>query len=182
MTGAYDLEGVIWHQHSNRLMKKILELWPDKHRRIRDLGCGHNFYISVLSYAGYGDVLGYDLVDLGSKHFRKVDVTSEMEIMMITPANVLSLEVGEHIPARFSGAYIHNLTKVANGGDIIMSWAIPGQAGYGHINCQDNGSIEEQMKNRGYRMDIQKTAQLRQAVYDCHCSWLKNTLMYYTPA
>jgi hypothetical protein len=179
--GAYDLEGVIFHQHSNKLMVEILKLWPDKNIPVIDLGCGHNFYINVLRYAGYVDVLGVDNVPL-----RSVDVIMDITKPIHHPSvdgirvklrRVISLEVGEHVPANLSDAYLDNLTSF--GGDIIMSWAIPGQSGVGHINCQTNGWVVEQMAKREYEINYEKTKQLRVAVNGCHCSWLINTLMYF---
>lgn len=60
-----------------------------------------------------------------------------------------------------------------------MSWAIEGQAGIGHINCRNNDWVINQMKIRGYKLAYNKTESLREAVKDCHCTWFKNTLMYF---
>lgn len=185
MNGAYDLEGVIWHQHSNRLMKAILELW-DTGTEIVDLGCGHNFYVSVLKYAGYHAV-GVDMVDLGSKHFILEDVTLpnlretlwDQLKLVLGRKNVLSLEVGEHIPHAMADTYLDNLTDF--GGDVLMSWALPGQAGVGHINCQSLHWVMEKMNARGYEIDWQTSHNLRQAVVGDHCSWFQHTLMYFKP-
>ena len=46
---------------------------------------------------------------------------------------VQSFEVGEHIPDPKSPAYVEVLTKHARKG-IIMSWALPTQGGFHHIN------------------------------------------------
>lgn len=199
--GAYDLEGVIWHQHSPRLMEQILKMWSDKERPIIDLGCGLNYYVTVLLCAGY-KAWGYDAVMLGHANTSLIDLSKpwppigdeilyskwegRREIIVSTllsqeKRNVISLETGEHIPASSSGIFIDNLIKVANGGDIILSWAVPGQAGVGHINCQDNNWVIQEMENRGYAMDLHRSAQLRMAVLECKCDWFKNTLMYFTP-
>jgi hypothetical protein len=175
--GGYDLEGVIWHQHSNQLMKKILEYFS-KYIPVVDIGCGHNFYVSVLNHAGY-TAMGCDLVDLGSKHFLLQDVTKPLPDPN-SIVNVISLEVGEHLPIELSEGYLNNLTKFK--GNVIMSWAIPGQEGIGHINCQPNEWVIDQMLKRGYKIDQQKTNSLREAVINCHCSWFRNTLMYFTCA
>lgn len=171
--GAYDLEGVIYHQHSNRLMKKILELF-DVNTPVIDLGCGHNFYVSVLNYAGY-NAIGVDNVDMGSRFFEKHDITHPYYFP--SNANIISLEVGEHIPPILAKEYLDN---IASGyGDVLMSWATPGQAGVGHINCQSNEWVIEEMRKRGYDFNKKITNDLRKAVEDCHCSWFKNTLMYF---
>lgn len=182
--GGYDLEGVIWHQHSNRLMAKIIELWPDTSVSIADLGCGHNFYCSVLNYANY-DAWGFDMVDLGSLYFSVADITKPienkpafLEAFSHKPTNVISLEVGEHIPLEKSDGYLDNVCSF--GGDVIMSWAVKGQAGVGHINCQSNDWVIDKMAERGYLIDFKKTEELRNAVYACHCSWFTHTLMYFS--
>jgi hypothetical protein len=172
--GGYDLEGVIWHQHSNRLMVKILEYFP-KDIPVLDLGCGHNFYVSVLNYAGY-KAFGFDQVSLGSMHQGVEDITKPMN--PDGKANIISLEVGEHIPSNLSEIYLNNVAAFKS--DIIMSWAIPGQAGIGHINCKPNSWVIAEMANRGFKLDQEKTNSLREAVEHCHCSWFRNTLMYFT--
>lgn len=176
--GAYDLTGVIWHQHSPRLMEAILKLWPDKSIPVVDLGCGMNYYCSVLEHAGYNAV-GID----GCK-LKGVDIVADITGEMIKPAlrgfsgNVISLEVGEHLPPHLSNAYLDNVCSF--GGDVLLSWAIPGQAGVGHINCQSNEWVIEQMESRGMKHVPEITAQLRETVVGCSCSWFKNTLMYFT--
>jgi len=176
MNGSYDLEGVIWHQHSPRLMLKIIELWPDKNVPIIDLGCGLNYYITVLIIAGHRGI-GLDAVDLGSKYFQQVDLTKPIVPKPVEKMNVLSLEVGEHIPAEFSKGYLDNVCYF--GGDVILSWAVPGQAGHGHINCQERHWVSEQMRARGYVLRFDKTNELIKSVKDCHCSWFQNTIMYF---
>jgi hypothetical protein len=188
--GGYDLQGVIWHQHSSRLLIKIMEYFP-KDVPVIDIGCGHNFYVSVLKYAGYSAV-GCDLVDLGSKYFFVTDVTKTIQIgqallnckdykkdalIPYEKMNVLSLEVGEHLPSELSSSYLDNLTKF--GGDVIMSWAVEGQAGIGHINCRNNDWVIEQMGKRGYNIDLGKSNSLRDAVADCPCNWFRNTLSFF---
>lgn len=191
MNGAYDLEGVIWHQHSNQLMKAILKLWPDKNVPIIDMGCGHSFYVDVLNYAGY-TAIGVDLVNLGHKNFIEHDVTKplwvdlsgksilyspEDGIVARSEANIISLEVGEHIPANLSDGYLDNITAYRK--DVIMSWALVDQPGHRHINGHTNEWVRERMAERGYSIDSHRSAFLRGAVDGCHCTWFANTLMYF---
>ena len=172
--GGYQNEDVIWHQHSNKLMLKILEYFS-KGIPVIDLGCGHNWYCGVLEHFGY-DAQGVDSVKL-----KGVDIIADITNPLIVRRfmNVISLEVGEHIPNNLSSNYLDNLTSFK--GDIIMSWAIEGQDGIGHINCRNNDWVIEQMKLRNYKLDEVKTLSMREAVADCNCSWFRNTLMYFTP-
>ncbi len=177
--GAYDLEGVIWHQHSNKLMVEILKLWPDKEIPVLDIGCGHNFYVGVLNYAGY-KAEGVGGEDLGSQYFYKKDVTTPLRPFG-NPGplrHVLSFEVGEHIPADLDDGYLDNLARF--GGDVLMSWAVPGQAGIGHINCKSNDWVIAQMEKRGLKYQHEKSMQLRSSIAGCHCTWFQNTLMYFS--
>lgn len=173
--GGYQPEDAIWHAYSPYLMREIMRLFP-KDKKIIDLGCGLNNYVSILNSIGY-NAWGYDYQDLGSKYFTKVNLAHPMAPIK---ANVISFEVGEHIPAEMSDAYIDNLCRFQ--GDILMSWAVPGQAGIGHINCQTNEWVIEQMRKRGYRINWAETERLRIALENCHCSWFRNTLMYFIPA
>lgn len=176
--GGYDDEGVIYHQHSNFLMKKIIEFFP-KEIQVMDIGCGHNFYVTVLNHLGYKDAIGCDMVDLGSKYFFKKDVTEPFNKGIIKQkVNVISLEVGEHIPEVLASKYLDNITNFK--GDVIMSWALPGQEGIGHINCQPNKWVIDEMRYRGFWIDEKKTEDLRNSVKNCHCNWFQNTLMYFT--
>lgn len=189
--GAYDLEGIIWHQHSPQLMEKILKMWTDKSVPVIDLGCGLNYYVTVLNCAGY-QAWGYDAIYLGHLRSSKMDLTKPLEsydgreyVLFGSGGsgrkNVLSLEVGEHIPSDKADVYLDNVANSAKGGDIILSWAVPGQAGVGHINCRENRWVSEEMDRRGYKMNRGNSYELRMAVRGSHCSWFVNTLMYFEP-
>lgn len=180
--GSYDLEGVIWHQHSNKLMVEILKLWPDKEREIIDIGCGHNFYVTVLKYAGY-KAFGLDAVDLRAGDMIQFDCTEPIKATFNRwdnkIVNVISLEVMEHLPSEKESGYLDNITSF--GGEILMSCAIPGQAGHGHINNRTNEYVCEKMNERGYKLDHQRTHDLRNKISGDHCSWFMSTLLYFSP-
>ena len=59
---------------------------------------------------------------------------------------VMSLEVGEHIPAKFEEVFLDNLDRHNKHG-IILSWAVEGQAGRDHVNTHNNDYIKEKMKS-----------------------------------
>jgi len=87
----------------------------------------------------------------------------------------MSLEVGEHIPSEFEQTFLDNLV-VNKPKMIIVSWAIPGQVGDGHVNCQPNSYIEAQMKLRGYAINNAISMQLRSR---SSLWWFKNTIMVF---
>jgi 2-polyprenyl-3-methyl-5-hydroxy-6-metoxy-1,4-benzoquinol methylase len=87
----------------------------------------------------------------------------------------ISLEVGEHIPKEFEDEFINNLHN-NNIKGIILSWAIKGQPGNGHINCQNNDYIKSKMCELGYINDMEAEKKLRDS---STLWWFKNTIMVF---
>jgi hypothetical protein len=88
---------------------------------------------------------------------------------------VISLEVGEHIPERWESIYIDNLTRNARS-YILMSWAVEGQPGDGHVNGRSNEYVINQMKSRGYTINWPVSRYLRKSA---SLWWFKNTIMLF---
>ena len=88
---------------------------------------------------------------------------------------VISLELGEHIPKRFEKTFINNLITHAKNG-IILSWAVKGQGGVGHVNCQNNDYVKARMKELGFVDDIRAEEFLRKRAWR---PWFKNTIMVF---
>eukprot|EP00441_Pelagodinium_beii_P035824 CAMPEP_0197652742 /NCGR_PEP_ID=MMETSP1338-20131121/34636_1 /TAXON_ID=43686 ORGANISM="Pelagodinium beii, Strain RCC1491" /NCGR_SAMPLE_ID=MMETSP1338 /ASSEMBLY_ACC=CAM_ASM_000754 /LENGTH=232 /DNA_ID=CAMNT_0043227683 /DNA_START=47 /DNA_END=745 /DNA_ORIENTATION=- len=78
-----------------------------------------------------------------------------------------SLEVGEHIPKDREAAFLENLQKMSSK-LLVLSWALPGQIGDGHVNCQTNEYIVEQMKD-DFLFDELETRRLRSALATQQC-------------
>jgi hypothetical protein len=93
---------------------------------------------------------------------------------------VLSLEVGEHIPAEYEETFMQNLDKHSKDG-IVLSWAVRGQGGDGHVNCKDNEEVIPVVCSMGYDYEIVKTKELREecATYPNVGWWFRNTLMVF---
>jgi len=88
---------------------------------------------------------------------------------------VMSLEVGEHIPKEYEQIFIENLmTHCENG--ILLSWAVEGQGGYGHFNCQNNDYIKNIFSQYGFDNDVEAENFLRDAASR---DWFKNTIMVF---
>ncbi|XP_023347195.1 uncharacterized protein LOC111716010 isoform X2 [Eurytemora carolleeae] len=90
---------------------------------------------------------------------------------------VMSVEVGEHIPAEYTKTYIDNLIRLSKYG-IILSWAVVGQGGHGHVNNMDNQDVIKMMTDRSMVYLPQETATVRSRVQNL--SWLKNTIMIFS--
>ena len=74
---------------------------------------------------------------------------------------VISLEVGEHIPKEYENIFIENLHK-NNIRGIVLSWAIKGQGGDGHVNEQDNYYIKNIFQDLCYENDLEAENTLRE--------------------
>src|SRR5512139_875243 len=99
-----------------------------------DIGCGNGAYTDYLNRAGFGCV-GYDgnpNTHVFTNGRCQVADFSVMQNFGLYDC-ALSLEVGEHIPAEYEQVFMDNL---ANHADkvIVMSWAVKGQGGHGHVN------------------------------------------------
>jgi 2-polyprenyl-3-methyl-5-hydroxy-6-metoxy-1,4-benzoquinol methylase len=89
---------------------------------------------------------------------------------------VLSLEVGEHIPAEFEVLFLDNICKHVRK-TLIISWAIEGQKGDGHVNCRNNDYIIKSVCERGFKYNKKATQELRKAA--TNASWFGYTLMIF---
>lgn len=168
------------HAHDSKLAGAILRIL--KARKIDtlvDFGCGTGEYARFfkrhrLVVEAYD---GNPWTEQLSGGIGQVKDLSQRFNLLKQFGCVMSLEVGEHIPAEFEQAFLDNLVKHSlDGGLIILSWAVPGQVGDGHVNCQSNDYIIQQMQARGFYLDNTLTNQLRKAA---SLWWFKNSLMVF---
>ncbi|KAL1519237.1 hypothetical protein AB1Y20_003496 [Prymnesium parvum] len=73
---------------------------------------------------------------------------------------VLALEVAEHVPRRQEGIMMRNL-HAHNCMGIIISWAVPGQVGHGHVNLRTSGYVIQRFESLGYAYDPELTKSMR---------------------
>lgn len=132
------------HGHSVELAKWIVNyLSNEKETPIYDLGCGLGFYLQELHKAGFKYLTGYEgEIPHHGKFFSNIlqhDITLPLE--NLPPAgNVICLEVGEHIPGHYQYHFLKNLKNLCKN-KLILSWAIQGQGGHGHVHCLNNDEV-----------------------------------------
>ena len=88
---------------------------------------------------------------------------------------VVSVEVAEHIPAKYESVYLDNIFRHAQQG-IILSWAVPGQGGLSHVNLKSLEDVINLMLDNGYKLDPYAGKVLRKAA---SVSWLKQNINVY---
>ena len=84
----------------------------------------------------------------------------------------MTLEVAEHIPADFEEIFLDNVIRHARSG-IILSWAVPGQGGYHHVNLRSNDYVIAKMDSLCFAHDLTNSTRLRQLAT---FGWFKNNV------
>ncbi|CAL4093787.1 unnamed protein product, partial [Meganyctiphanes norvegica] len=88
---------------------------------------------------------------------------------------VLSLEVGEHIPAPYEDIFIDNLVRHGCKG-LVLSWAVKNQGGHHHVNEHSNAYVKQKMAERGLTNDADAENIIRTHTT---LNWFKNTIMVF---
>ena len=178
-----DMEASSFHKCDEPLCDAITEMY-DVETAV-DIGCGDGQYTHNLIKAGIACV-GFD----GSPLTEKVSggLCDVLDFSIPTDIGqfdlVLCLEVGEHIPAKYEQIFIENLVR-ASKKHICLSWAVEGQAGWGHVNCRNNDYVVNEFTRRGFTykekssMALRKASQIRRNKTDQEFPWFKNTIMVF---
>lgn len=152
----------------------------DKTIPVTDFGCGRASYIRYLHDIGFTDLFGVEGEQLNNFEFSKIkkaDLTKHLD--MGRKGNVICLEVGEHIPANYTQQFLDNILRpLGVGNKIILSWGAIGQSGIGHVNCQHNVWVINEMEKRGLKCNYEDSLQARSVIGN-HTSWFRNTILIF---
>ena len=179
-TGYWNAETAhLHHVHSQELSNWICEfLKNEKDKYLNDLGCGLGNYLNDLRNNGFTKLNGYEGDPSPKSKFGfifKCDLTKKLKDINI--GNIISLEVGEHIPAEFMDIYLDNITNNCDN-YLITSWAIRGQEGFGHVNCLNNEEIIPLIEKRGFTYLKEESESARSVIKD-NTWWFKNTILIF---
>lgn len=160
-----------------RAIKSLLEenADPDEHVII-DLGAGVGRYVEALRKAGWRYTIGVDAIPdvnrLSDGLVIEADLTdgSLWERMYASakgppnwrPDVAMFIETAEHVPFEHHPNMWNNIAdSVRTGGLLIVSVAVPGQRGRGHVSCMLPESVANQLGLLGCRLDQSKTIAAR---------------------
>jgi len=125
------------------------------------------------TYEAFDGALNAPEFTLGLVQFH--DLTTRLTLA--SPADVvLSLEVGEHLPAIYQDVFLDSLVNNARCW-IVLSWAPPGAPGLGHVNELVNERVVELMRARGWSQLVEVQEAMRAAVHDQ--TFFKKSLMVF---
>ena len=159
------------HVFDKALCDAIIYMFPAD-KSIVDIGCGNGAYTEYLKRHLF-TCDGFDGSPLTPEPCEIMDFSNPVNIGKYDI--VLCLEVGEHIPQQFERVFIKNICNTAKEW-IILSWAVEGQGGTGHVNCRNNDYVVEQMWRQRFEISRDLTDILRNKA---SISWFKNTLMVF---
>ena len=159
----YDAEFFADHEQLKVSYEKLAELIYEWYTpsSVCDMGCGNGFIIQFLAQRGV-QICGIEGSPEALK-FIHPSILDRVVILDLTRRQkvgtydlVISTEVAEHVPKRYSDALIDNVTHAARQ-NILFTAAQPGQWGDGHINCQPREFWIDLFAQHGWRYDKQAT-------------------------
>jgi cyclopropane fatty-acyl-phospholipid synthase-like methyltransferase len=171
------------HLFSYRLAQYIGKiLRNNKSLPVFDFGCGTGAYVRYLKDIGFRNVTGVEgrsLInfEISEEEVFIQDLTTDFDL--IARGHVICLEVAEHIPSEYTSAFIENITKhVDKNCFLILSWAVPGQDGYGHVNCKQNEEVIRELYFHGFELNQVKTAEAREVIEGPY-AYFKETILIF---
>jgi len=176
-TGYWNQDAAQHHVHSDKLAAWLVGVL-DKKLPTFDFGCGVGFYLDYLNRHGYKKVYGFEGEVPKNKMYKKIlqqDLTQKFSCKV--KGNVVCLEVAEHIPKKYCKVFLDNITRPVKD-LLIMSWAVRGQMGIGHVNCKNNDEVIEEIQSRGFLYNQKLTLEGRESVSD-KCGWFRKSLLVF---
>lgn len=169
-------EADLYHASSPKLAT-YLSTYLNINEQVYDFGCGQGFYISELASLGFKclGVEGYQLNNFMHNNILIHDLTTPLSLHQ---GQVLSFEVGEHLPRAAEQTFLDTLTNNCKS-KLIMSWATEGQPGIGHINCRNHDYVIREVQKRGLKLLLKDTEEIRKHV-DLNCDWLIRNLLVFS--
>ena len=165
VSGAWHLSPSYRYRFDESLARGIMALIHDSNRSatLLDMGAGKGHYVKFWKDHGI-DVHGVEGAD-NIEAVRHIPLVMHADLSKpLSPCVpydwVTCLEVGEHVPREFESTIFANINCSARQ-HAIVSWAVPGQLGNGHVNTRAKAYVDKQMGQLGFVYDRATSASLR---------------------
>lgn len=142
-----------------------------------DFGCGPGKYVENFRKAGI-ETDGFDGNPITSRipNCYVRDLTTDFQFPKVD--FLVCLEVCEHVPVQYENNLIKTLDRHLNsGGKLVLSWAVVGQGGTGHVNCRNNDYVVNKFESLGYTYMENESNHIRKQVLSA--PWFKNTILIF---
>lgn len=167
------------HRKYNRMSKSLIthiSEYFNKDYPVYDFGCGNGEYLYELQKQGF-TVFGYE----GTPGINEISVIPITEHNLTIPldkpkqtGNVMCIEVLEHIPKQYENVIVNTLIKHTKE-KLVISWAVRGQSGVGHVNTQNSDYVIPLFESKGFLYNDEESRKWR---YDASKDfpWFANSL------
>lgn len=163
------------HKHDESLSNELVNFFThEKVTNLADFGCGMGKYVDYFLKNNI-NACGFDgnpnTPELTNNVCNVLDLSVEKQFD--EPFDwVMSLEVGEHLPKQYEDVFINNIHNNNKYG-MVLSWAVKGQGGHGHVNEQNADYIRKKICDLGYVSDTDAENKLRNS---SSLWWFKKTI------
>ena len=167
------------HITSQKLKSKLLMFYQRQGvNDVLDCGCGDASYVKYLR-DNEVNAIGIDRNNklIGEDYYVDADLSIPLDLKMIGEYSQ-SFEVGEHIPYANMGVFINNICNHSTRG-VIISWALEGQGGDGHINEQNNERIISEFGKRGFVYDEISSRYFKNEFYGLYFMYFSDSIMVF---
>lgn len=129
----------------------FLEPWNEDGKIVRGYEYCYEESMNGIKNAGLEDYILFGDATKSIQFDRKYDLA-------------VSIEVAEHIPTEYSEQFVKNLINASNG-MVLLTAALPGQGGTGHINCQPKEFWINLFEKHGWKRNCNDESHIRS-----HCN------------
>lgn len=173
-------ENITWSQFFDPRLAKGIEnyMLSNQLQSAWDFGCGRDDYSKALLRGGLkasGLDGNPDTPELSRKTAEVQDLTVPFD--REKRDCVVSLAVGDNIPAEYADQFLANISNHA-AKSIVISWAVPGQKGPCQLNPQKNDYVVGKLDVLGWELDETATRELREQAHPIYY-WFQDSLMVF---
>lgn len=166
-----------YHVNSVELLE-LLQIYLPTKDIVYDFGCGDGYILEGLDKYGFKcrGVEGTPGINeiAKFKDIIEADLSKPFDTFTET-GSVLSFEVAEHLLPEHEEEFLKTLTKYTKD-YLIISWAVKGQQGYGHNNCQNADYVIPKIESMGFKYIEEDSKNFRKIAGSGKASWFLNTI------